>query len=160
MVALKNETDISLVQFIALLDAQLMNGLIEKAIFASPCAVKHSDDRQQRGLARAAGPHDGHKFASLNIQIYSAQNKKLSRGNVVRLFQTSQLNERVSHKSPVFLDAAEAAMSRPWCMGEGLNNPIHSAARSLDPRAWRAARANNMPGKQPRPAERARLQTS
>ena len=92
VVALKDESDVALVQFVALLDVELVHGLIEEVILAAPCAVEHSDDAQQSRFSRARGPHNGHKLARQNVQVDAPQHEELASSLVIGLFQTAQLN--------------------------------------------------------------------
>ena len=52
-----------------------MDRLIHEVILAGPGTVVHSNQVEQRGLARARRPHDRNKLAFLDIDIYAAQDK-------------------------------------------------------------------------------------
>src|SRR5438270_9114822 len=94
MVALKNKTDIGLVQFIALLHIEFVDRLIEKIVFAAPGAVQHADDAEQRRLSRAGRPHERDEFALLNIDINSAQHEKFAAARLEGLLEITHLYQR------------------------------------------------------------------
>src|SRR5437588_385629 len=73
MVALKNKTDISAVQFCALLAVQLVHGLLQQKVFARPSVIQQANNAQQRGFSGARWPHDGDKFAFPYFQVDTAK---------------------------------------------------------------------------------------
>ena len=79
-VALKHKSDVAFVQLIALLDAQLVHGLVDKAIFAGPCPIEHSNYGESNvDLPAPLGPIIVTKLPGLNIQINAAAaNKEFS----------------------------------------------------------------------------------
>jgi hypothetical protein len=94
VVALKDKANVGLVQFVAFLDVQFMDGLLEKVIFAGPSAVQHADDAEQRRFSRAGRTHESDEFTLLNIQRDAAQNEKLASAGFEYFFKISQLNQR------------------------------------------------------------------
>ena len=78
VIALKDETDVLLVQFVAPLLVELVDGLLVKVILARPRAIEHAEDRKERGLARARRPHDRDELARLHVQIDPAQHVSFS----------------------------------------------------------------------------------
>jgi len=69
VVALKHESDVLLVQLRAILGGQLVHRLIEKVVVASPGAVVHADDVQQRGLSGARRSHNRDELSLLDVEI-------------------------------------------------------------------------------------------
>src|SRR6266850_8508666 len=94
VIALKHEADVRFVQLVALLDVELVDGFSVEKVISRPRTIQHSKNAQQRGLARAGRPHDGHKFARLNIEIDSAQQVKFIRSGLDYFLQISQRYQR------------------------------------------------------------------
>jgi len=68
VIGLKDETDVVLVEFVALLGAELVDGLIEEEVFAGPGTVEHTEDAEECGLACAGGTHEGDELAGLDFE--------------------------------------------------------------------------------------------
>jgi hypothetical protein len=79
VVALKNKSDVRLVQFVALFDVEFVNGFAIEIIFANPSAIEHSDNAEQSGFSSAGRSHNGDKLGWLNIQIDTTKQKKTVR---------------------------------------------------------------------------------
>src|SRR5216684_6010215 len=94
VVALKYEADVGFVQFVALLDVEFVDRLIEKVVFSAPRAIEHSDDAEQRGFSRAGRAHEGDELAVLNIQRDAPQDEKLAASRLEGLLEISHLNQR------------------------------------------------------------------
>ena len=89
VIALKYESDIGLVQLVALLDAEfveLVHWLLEEKIFAGPRPVEHPQDAQQRGFAGTRWTHDGNELARLNIKRDAAKHEIFSASEIVGFF--------------------------------------------------------------------------
>jgi len=95
VVALKDEANVVLVQFVALLDAEFVDRLIEKMILAGPGSIEHPDDAEERGLPRPRRAHDGNEFAGLNVQGNTTKKEKFVRADVNGFFKISQLDQRL-----------------------------------------------------------------
>ena len=76
VVALKNKSNVGLVQFIALFDVQFVNRFAVEIIFTNPRAIEHPDNAEQSGFSGAGRSHDGDKLGGLNIQIDAAKQEK------------------------------------------------------------------------------------
>ena len=94
MVALKDESNIRLVQFIPLLHIQLVYRLIEKVVLPRPRAIQHPDNAQQRRFAGPRGPHNGDELTLSNVDAHPPQQEKLVRSRLDGLLQIPQLNQR------------------------------------------------------------------
>src|SRR6266851_7080298 len=57
VIALKNEPDVRLMQFIALLDVEFMDRFAEEVVVPGPSAIEHSHDAQKGGFSRPGRPH-------------------------------------------------------------------------------------------------------
>ena len=79
VIALKDEADVLLVQFHAVLGLHLVHRMVQKIELAGPGAVEHADDAQQRGFAGAGGAHDGYELAFLDLEVDPAQDERLGR---------------------------------------------------------------------------------
>jgi len=62
VVALENEADVVLVQFVALLGVEFVDRLIEEKVFTGPGAVEHAEDAKERGLSCPGRAHVGNKL--------------------------------------------------------------------------------------------------
>ena len=93
MVALKHEADVLLVQFGPLLRVQPVDRLFQEVVLAGPDAVVHAENVQQRRLARARRPHDGHEFAVLDVDVHAAEHVGASDAERVRLLEVAECDQ-------------------------------------------------------------------
>ena len=77
MVALEHEAEVLLVQLVAILLLEPVNGEIQQVVLAAPGAIVHADDVQQRGFARAGGSHDGDELALFDVTLTRRRTKVL-----------------------------------------------------------------------------------
>src|SRR5579871_3792774 len=96
MVALENEAKIFLVDLVAVLFLELVDGVIKEIVFAGPGAVVHADQVQQSGFAGAGGSHDGDELAFLDVDIHSTQDKGLGGAVLEVLFDIAKRNHTES----------------------------------------------------------------
>ncbi len=91
VIALKHESDVCLMQLIALLDVEFVDRFAKKVVVPGPSAIEHSHDAQQRGFSGPGRPHNRHEFTGLNVQIDSPQQEKLIWTGLDNLLQIPQL---------------------------------------------------------------------
>src|SRR6266404_2884702 len=94
VVALENEADIGLVQFVALLDVEFVDRLIEKIVFTIPRAIEHADNAEQRGFPRARRTHEGDELPLLNVDVDAAKHKEFAPTGLESLLEIAHLNQR------------------------------------------------------------------
>ena len=103
VITLKDESDVVLVQFVPLFDAEFVHRLFEEKIFAGPRSVEHSKNAQQRRLASPRRAHDRDKLARLNLQRNTAKHEVFAASQIVSFLQILELNEW-RHCSPSSLN--------------------------------------------------------
>ena len=98
VVALEHESEVLLVNLVAVLFAQRMDRVIEEMILAGPGGIVHSDQVQQRGFSGAGGSHDGDELALGDIHIDAAQHERLGRAVLEEFFDVTKLDHNFSCK--------------------------------------------------------------
>src|SRR5256714_15138227 len=94
VIALEDEADVRLVQFVAFLQIQFAYGLLEKVVLAGPGAVEHTEDAEQSRLAGTGRPHEGDELARENVQGNAAEDKKFAAAGFKGLLEIAHLNQR------------------------------------------------------------------
>ena len=113
VVALENEADVVLVQFVALLGVEFVDRLIEEKVFTGPGAVEHAEDAKERGLSCPGRAHDGDKLAGLDVQGDAAKNEEFVRSGLEGLLDVFQLDEGL-HVCSLSIRSAGRSLDRPW----------------------------------------------
>jgi hypothetical protein len=92
MIALEDEAEVLLVDLVAILLFELVDGVVEKIVLAGPTGIMHADQMKERGFAGAGGSHNGNKLALLNIHIDAAEHERFRRPVFEVLFNIAEGN--------------------------------------------------------------------
>src|SRR3989440_1106988 len=93
VITLKHKANVRFMQFVTLLDVELVDSFTEEVVVPGPSAIEHPNDAQQSRLSSTGRAHDGDKFAGLNSKIDSAQQIEFIGTGLDNFFQISQLNQ-------------------------------------------------------------------
>jgi hypothetical protein len=99
VVALEDKADVGFVQFVAMFDAELVDGFAVEKIFAGPGAIEHSENTEQGGFAGAAGAHDGDEFAGSDVQGDAAEDEEFAAAGIVGFFEMVETDQRFHESS-------------------------------------------------------------
>ena len=94
VVLLKDEPDRLLRELDPVLRLQLVGSRAREDVLARPALVEQPEDREQRRLSGAGGPHDRHELAGLDLQVDAAQDEGLPRLGLVALVDVPKLDHR------------------------------------------------------------------
>ena len=89
MIALEHEAHVALVEFGAVLLVHLVDGVVEKEIFAGPGGIVHAEDVEKRGLPCPGRSHDGDEFAFFDFYVDATQDVVLGRSLFKAFFDVS-----------------------------------------------------------------------
>jgi hypothetical protein len=103
VIALEDETDIGFVEFVAIFDAEFVDGFAIEKIFAGPGAIEHAENAEQRGFACAAGAHDGDEFAGGDVQGDAAEDEEFAAAGIVGFFEMVETNQRFHESSSKYV---------------------------------------------------------
>ena len=101
MIALKNESEVFLVNLVPVFFLQPMDGMIEEIILAGPRAVMHSDQVEQRRFACAGRSHDGNELSFLNVHVDAAKHERLGWTMFEVLLDIAQIDHNLIRMLPL-----------------------------------------------------------
>src|SRR5690349_12025324 len=93
VVLLEDEADVAAAERGAVLEAHAVHRVAAEVELAVPLVVEEAHDGEQRRLAGAGGPHDGHELARLDVERDAAEHPALAGADVVRLLDVAHRDE-------------------------------------------------------------------
>src|SRR5262249_61104 len=99
VILLENKTDVALVQFDPVLRFHLVNRFPEEVELALPVAVQHSQDCQERRLARTGRAHDAAEVALLAGEVDWREKERFAWRGFVELLEITKLNHVLNARS-------------------------------------------------------------